>query len=86
MTNPTLKKLSDPTLSRSEIADLLEKHIGVGDNEWHCQSAYDALMRIRDTDTRDLARIFAILTKDQDKYCDSIRQVIRILRGQENDT
>jgi hypothetical protein len=45
--NPTLKGLAKSGLSKTEIANLIEKHIGPGTNEWHCEEALKELRRLR---------------------------------------
>jgi hypothetical protein len=48
MTNPILKKLSKPGLQASEIAALLEKHIGDKSSEFICSQAFEAVARLKD--------------------------------------
>ena len=74
MTNPVLKSLSRQGLSRSEIADLLEKHIGPGTNELHCKEAFDALNRIRDLQVGIPARVTGLLIGNGSNYCEMVRQ------------
>ena len=45
---PTVRQLSDSRLSPRELGALLQKHIGDGSNEFHCEQAYKELRRIRD--------------------------------------
>ena len=45
---PTLKALSRRSLRPVEIADLLQRHVGDGGNEWVCQQAFEELRRLKD--------------------------------------
>ena len=47
MVNSVLKKLGSTGLSATEIAALLEKHIGSASNEAHCNEALQAIARIK---------------------------------------
>ena|ERR1700690_1095245 len=79
--NPILKKLSNSDLSRLEIAGLLEKHIGDGSNECHCQDACDALRRIHDQNINSEARVLVALLDGHWSPCEAIKWVIANLRG-----
>ena len=79
--NPVLKKLSDPHLSRNQVADILEKHIGDGSNDYHCEQACNALRRIRDADTSAVVRTIAALLDRDGKHCETINVIIANLRS-----
>ena len=82
MTNPVLRKLRSGRLTKSAIADLLQKHIGDGSNESHCVAACGALRTIRDEDSKDLAELIRIFQGSNGlSACDTIKQVIAALRG-----
>ena len=81
MTNPVLKKLSRPGLTRVEIAELLEKHIGSCSNEWHCQEALDALRRIKEEGVKVPVLVAIRLTEDGSRSCVVMRRVIEQIRG-----
>ncbi len=82
MVNPVLRKLSDRRLSPFEIASLVEKHIGDGSNEFHCEQAYNALTRIRQAKIRQVVRAHARIQKSFNNYSATIKSVIRILRSE----
>lgn len=80
--NPVLRKLSKPGLSRLEAAELLEKHIGDGENTLHCTEAIGALHRIRDAKHNAVGRVLARLAiAANDPPCMAMREVIAYLRG-----
>lgn len=83
MTNPIIKKLSSSNLTRQDVADLLEKHIGPSNNEEHCKAAFEALSRIKDLDTNGLSKGTAnfVLYPNKESYCQAIRNVIKVLRN-----
>ena len=80
--NPVLRKLSSGRLSVGELADLLEKHIGDGSNESHCETACDALRRIRNPETNALARAVQVLQRSNGfRACEVVQQIIAALRA-----
>ena len=79
--NPTLKKLSSPNLSRFDIASLLERHIGEGSSQFHCEEAVAALRRIRHEETNVAVRIIARLLDTETDPCKTIRAVVANLRS-----
>lgn len=82
--NPTLKKLSSPSLSRVDVADLIERHIGDGCSETHCQEALDALRRVRDERTRMTALVIVRIQRDDLDSCMLARHVINTLRSMDD--
>ena len=80
MANPVLKKLSKPGIPDSEIADLLEKHIGMGSNESHCRDAFEALRRIKNHDSVAVARVVSLLVSNGSNYCEMVRQAAEQFR------
>lgn len=80
--NPILKKLSNPHISRSEIADLLEKHIGTNPSMHHCQEAVQAIQRIRDEHTGEVAKVLvSLLPQPDEDPCKTVDIVIGMLRN-----
>lgn len=64
------------------IADLLEKHIGDGSNETHCEAACEELRRIRDEQTQALVKLIRIFQISNGvSACDVVKQVIGALRA-----
>jgi len=82
MVNPVLRKLSDPRLSRFDIASLIEKHIGDGSNEFHCEQAYKAFTRIREPSIRNVALLIERICKGNLSYCEIVKMVIENLRSE----
>lgn len=82
MANPILRKLSKPGLSNNEIADLLEKHIGHGENEAHCRDACDALRRIKNEEVSVPARVIVALLNGLESECYKARAAIEHIRKQ----
>jgi len=81
MANPVLRKLSNNSLSSLVIADLIEKHIGNGVNEYHCLEAYLALKRIRNQKVSlAIELIDGILGKEETR-CNTIKAIISHLRS-----
>lgn len=80
--NPVLKKLSAPDQSASQLAVLLEKHIGIGANEQSCSEACDALVRIRDAKTKsDVRSTVELVRANGSSYQEAIEAVITFLRS-----
>ena len=79
--NPVLRKLSRPALPRLEIARLLEQHVGPSFNPLHCEAALTALRRIRDPKTNAGTRVLARISGTQAAPCDTIKQVIEMLKN-----
>ncbi|MFZ6873878.1 hypothetical protein ACO0LF_17620 [Undibacterium sp. Di27W] len=78
MTNPILKKLRKSQISRNEIADLLEKHIGTSPNEVNCLQAIEAIFCIKNPDILKDYKLMSLLAKEDS--CDKIRAFIDQLR------
>lgn len=81
MANPILKKLSKPGISNSEIAKLLQKHIGTGLNEAHCKDAFEALNRIKLKPVANIARVVGMLAGNGSNYCEMVRQAVEQIQG-----
>ena len=79
--NPILKRLSQPGISSSTIADLLQKHIGAGSNEEHCRQALEALRKVKDQRTVAPARVLAMLLANGNNQCELVRNAIEQLRN-----
>lgn len=77
---PILKKLSAPNQSATQLADLLAKHIGRGENEHICAQACEALTRIRNAEQSMMAIATANLLRDSCSSCQTIMAVIESLR------
>lgn len=80
--NPVLKKLSNPRLSRFEVANLLQKHVGDGSNEHHCAQACSALRRIRNEDQSAVVRVLVRLVQADGTNCQAIQAAIANLRSE----
>lgn len=83
--NPVLKKIKSAHSSR-DIVDLLERHIGLGNNKFHCEQAYEALMGLQDhqllIDLKSYLEAINILSGSHDiDACCKVRRAIRYLRG-----
>ena len=79
--NPVLKKLSAPGQSASQIANLLEKHIGDGANEQICSEACSALIRLHDAEQNSIVRTTMNLASSDESNCQTIKTVIACLRS-----
>lgn len=78
---PILKKLSAPGLAPSDIADILERHVGAAADERLCAEACEALRRLRKDATNFYVRV---AMKALDPVGDprvQIRKVIATLRS-----
>jgi hypothetical protein len=78
---PTLKKISSAK-SASEIAELLQKHIGDGTNQKHCEAACDAVRRIRNEDIRTFLQRQKVLLNVEGaevNWCEFARFIISLL-------
>jgi hypothetical protein len=78
---PILRKLSAPGLAPSDIADILERHVGAAIDERLCAEACEALRRIRKDATNFYVRV---AMKSLDAAGDpraQIRKVIATLRS-----
>ena len=80
MANAVLKKLSSRNISNSIIADLLEKHIGDGSNEYHCRQAFEALVRIKEQRTTIPAFVLCRLLRNGNNYCEMVRAAAAQIR------
>lgn len=81
MTNPVLRKLSNPKLSASEVADLLEKHVGTSESEYHCGQALEALVRLKDERASLLSKVVLSLSPSGDRNCKVLKFIIDMLRS-----
>ena len=81
MTFPKLKQLSDPRLSPSEIAALLEEHIGDGSNEFHCELACKSFKLIRNPILLQVVLATAACWYDS-RYFEIVNAVIGVLRSE----
>ena len=77
--NPVLKKIASPRVSRYQIADLVEKHIGAGWSESQCQDACVALNTIRDQEIR--ISVLTLCFLEGRTSCEQARSVVQWLRG-----
>ena len=78
--NPVLRQLALATTA-SEIADLLEKHVGDSCNNAHCKEAYDALVqKVKSEDARRFAAFVRAVDGSED-WCSQLRIVIHALRA-----
>lgn len=81
--NPVLKKLRNRKLSPSDIADLLERHIGDGLNEAHCRDACDALHTIGHEKANSYARVIKAMLDYEPNKCEIVKSVILALRSEQ---
>lgn len=79
--NPILRKLRRKNLSPADVAQLLEKHIGDGSNEFHCRQACEALRTIRREDTRSYAQFIDNILNGVSTRCEVVKRVISALRS-----
>ncbi len=79
--NPILRKLSGSRLTRSEVADLLEKHVGDYLNEYHCKQAYEAISQIPDESIKASALVIAKIFQDKGP-CEFVKVIVRNLRAE----
>lgn len=83
MTNPVLRKLSSRKLLPRDMADLMQKHVGDGENEGYCREACDALGRIRNDGLRGQVQLvlrFSRATNPDFTWCEVAREIIKVLR------
>ena len=85
MSNPVLRKLSMPDLTRKRIANLLKQHVGPRTNEYHCGQAIEAIHRIRNFQTRIPIAVYAKLQSSRRTPCAIISDIIEMLQIVDND-
>jgi hypothetical protein len=79
MVASTLRKLSSSRLAPSELADLVQKHIGPIPTEARCREALDQLSRLKNEKTRIPAQVLAELADGG--ACDKLNLVLQLLRS-----
>ncbi len=78
--NPTLRKISSAK-SASEIADLLQKHIGEGTNQSHCKDACEAaIQRIENGELKQVIQVI-INVNSSYSWCQTAQVIIAMLRN-----
>lgn len=77
--NPTLRKIRSAK-SASEVADLLQKHIGEGANQSHCKDACEAIQRIENEEIKQSIRAMLVV-HDNSNWCDTAQVIIATLRN-----
>lgn len=78
--NPMLRKISSAK-SASEIADLLQKHIGEGTNQSHCKDACDAAtQRIENGEIKKTIQIIITIYSNY-SWCETAKIIITMLRN-----
>jgi hypothetical protein len=82
--NPVLKKIASSRVSRHQIADLVEKHIGASLNESQCQEACTALNTIRSLEIRIPLLTLCMLEGFSRTPCEQAMSVVQWLRGTSN--
>jgi hypothetical protein len=78
---PILRKLSAPGLAPSDIADILERHVGAGADERLCGEACEALRRLRMDATNFYVRVAMKALDPAGDPRTQIRKVITALRS-----
>lgn len=78
---PIYRKLSGPRQSLADIADILEHHVGDGENPVLCHEALDALRRVRDDRQNHYVRAVLRAVDDTCAPCELVRKVIENLRS-----
>lgn len=80
--NPMLRKISSAK-SASEIADLLQKHIGEGTNQSHCKDACEAAaQRIENEEIKKTIQAVITLYTGLN-WCETAQVIIAMLRNSE---
>lgn len=77
---PIYRKLSGPRQSLADIADILEHHIGDGENPVLCKEALDALRRVRNDRQNHYLRAVLRALDDASAPCELLRKIIDTLR------
>ncbi len=72
--------LEGPPLSLADVADLLERHTGAGTDEARCKEAVDVLRRVRRGYPTYYLRVALRVLDAQTTPCETVREVIRVLR------
>lgn len=81
--NPTLRKISSAKSAR-EIADLLQKHIGEGANQSHCEDACQAAaQRIVNGEIKETTQCIITICTGLN-WCDTAQIIIAMLRNSES--
>ncbi len=78
---PILRKLSTPGLAPSDIADILERHVGAAADERLCAEACDALRRLGRDATNFYVRVAMKALEPAGDPRAQIRKVIAALRS-----
>jgi hypothetical protein len=78
--NPVLDQLSGPARSLADVADLLERHIGDGNDDKRCKEAIEALRTIRGWHPTYYLRAALRELDTASPPCEAVRKVIRVLR------
>jgi hypothetical protein len=77
---PLLHRLSGPPRPLSEIADILEEHIGDGSDAALCAEAVDALRRVRRASPSYYVRVTLRTLDEPLSPCQRVRKIIATLR------
>lgn len=76
--NPILKKVTGKRVTPKDIGDLLEKHLGLNPNEFHCKQALEAIDRIQDSQVRTSIKVMRLCIDET--ICHEVKQVVAYLR------
>ena len=79
--NALLDQLSGPPRSVSDMADILEQHIGDGTDPRLCKEVIDALKRVRKSNTSYSVRVSLRMLDDAAPPCQRVRKIIDTLRN-----
>lgn len=78
--NPMLRKISSAK-SASEVADLLQKHIGEGTNQSHCKDACAAAtQRIENGEIKQVIQVIIAIYSNY-SWCETAKIIIAVLRN-----
>lgn len=80
LASPLYRQLSGARLSLAQMADLIERHIGDGCEQYSCKEALDALQRIR-RDSHNFYVRAAVSPLDREgEPCVRVREIVHALR------
>lgn len=77
--HPDLRDLNGTGRSIADIAELLERHLGDGDDPQRCREALASLRRLRRQSTTYYLRIALRALDDEGSPCQIVRGVIAVL-------
>ena len=78
---PLLDQLAGPPRSVTDMADILENHIGDGSDPRLCNEVIDALERVRKSNSSYSVRVSVRMLDDTAPPCQRVRKIIDTLRN-----